>query len=63
MELHQSKDASDKTSELVGQSFQYIVREYYLIIWAFLFKRDYAFRVSFVIEILSESLSLVFRLK
>jgi hypothetical protein len=31
--------------ELINESFQYVIREYYVIIWAFLFKNDYAFKV------------------
>jgi len=43
--LNTSKDGSDKTAGLINESFQYVIREYYIIIWAFLFKYDYAFKV------------------
>ncbi|CAF1146931.1 unnamed protein product [Adineta ricciae] len=39
------KDASDLSSSFVQESFEYLIREYYVIIWAYLFKLDYAFKV------------------
>ncbi len=45
LNLNTSKDGSDKTAGLINESFQYVIREYYIIIWAFLFKYDYAFKV------------------
>jgi hypothetical protein len=37
--------SKDKTAGLTNASFQYVIREYYIIIWAFLLKHDYAFKV------------------
>jgi len=45
LDLNITKDGSDRTNNLTNASFQYIIKEYYIIIWAFLFKHDYAFRV------------------
>jgi hypothetical protein len=39
--------SKDKTAGLTNASFQYVIREYYIIIWAFLFKHDYAFKVFY----------------
>ncbi|CAF3639029.1 unnamed protein product [Rotaria socialis] len=44
--LSQSSNETDPRVALVQESLQYVVREYYVIIWAFLFKHDYAFKVE-----------------
>ncbi|CAF3553209.1 unnamed protein product [Rotaria sordida] len=46
LNLNTSKDASDATIKLMQESFQYVLREYYVIIWAFLVKHDYAFKIE-----------------
>lgn len=43
--LNITKDESNKTVGLANASFQYVIREYYMIIWAYLFKHNYAFKV------------------
>jgi hypothetical protein len=43
--LNTTKEGLDKTANLTNASFQYVIREYYIIIWAYLFKHDYAFKV------------------
>lgn len=45
--LNLANDASqDETSKpLSAELFEYLVREYYVIAWAYLFKLDYAFKV------------------
>lgn len=36
---------SNDGSDLTNETFRYVIREYYVLIWAFLFKHDYAFKV------------------
>ncbi len=43
--LNITKNESDQAFGLANASFQYVIREYYIIIWAFLFKHNYAFKV------------------
>lgn len=45
MDLNSGRDTSTGSGAIVNSAFQYVLREYYTIIWAFLFKHDYAFRV------------------
>ena len=40
-----ANEESNSTSTLLKESFLYLVRVYYMIIWAFLFQHDYAYRV------------------
>ncbi|CAF1216648.1 unnamed protein product [Adineta steineri] len=46
LNLNGSTDKNDKTSELINESFEYITREYFVIIWAYLFKCDYAYKIE-----------------
>lgn len=46
----QKTTSGNETNEKTDASFQYVINEYYLIIWAFLFKHDYGFRVRSNLE-------------
>lgn len=37
---------SEATLEILDESFKYLAQVYYVIVWAFLFQHDYAFKVQ-----------------
>lgn len=45
LNLLEANDESNNSSVLLKESFRYLVRVYYMIIWAFLFQHDYAYKV------------------
>lgn len=46
IDLNLGQAATTGVGDIVNSGFQYVMKEYYTIIWAFLFKHDYAFRVK-----------------
>ncbi|UJR35583.1 hypothetical protein I4U23_028336 [Adineta vaga] len=49
-----STDTTDTSKNVIKEAFEYLVREYYVIIWAYLFKLDYAFKIEVVNRTVSE---------
>ena len=43
--LLREKNGLDPMDGLGNASFQYVIKEYYIIIWAFLFRHNYAYKV------------------
>lgn len=65
LNFYSNSSESDNLNEFVQESFQYVIREYYVIIWSFLFKNDYAFKVlNKILSLKNHSFSyvLIFRL-
>ncbi|CAF1320705.1 unnamed protein product [Rotaria sordida] len=46
LNLSTTKNTMNTSDRLIQESFQYVLREYYVIIWAFLFKNDYVFKIE-----------------
>ena len=47
LNLNGTKEDPEQPSQITKLSFDYVVREYFIIVWAFLFKQDYAFKVGY----------------
>ena len=45
LNLNGTTEDREQTSQITKLTFDYVVRDYFIIVWAFLFKQDYAFKV------------------